>query len=385
VLLSLPWQLRNIHIGGSKYVNQLVMKNPYRPEEGTLAIGDWFERIFNNIYRYAASEIPSTFYPVLQIEYYEDPEPVHLLLGIPIILLCLIGLRAQKKFQQLLVSYLIASFGILWLWPDIWFGPRFMLPLYPILLFLALNGIKQIITTYTPLKNFSPYWFLLLILFIIPPVKGLNQFAKNSYLPEYERYFEAAKWVKKNTPKTAIVTTRKPDLFFLFAERPCINYPYDTNYTSFLDTLSARGVTHIVMEQLGYSSGIRYLYPAIVANQEKIRTVYQTPEPEAYVFAFDNTYGYRGEWRIDGDVNTSQKPVIGVKEGEGTYIFTDGSRYEGSWRSDARNGFGVMYYPDGSRFEGQWKNNRMEGPGKLFDSSGNLVKEGIWSDDELLP
>ena len=37
VLLALPWQIRNNKIGGSSYVKQLKMVNPYRPELGATA------------------------------------------------------------------------------------------------------------------------------------------------------------------------------------------------------------------------------------------------------------------------------------------------------------------------------------------------------------
>jgi len=61
-ILLLPWQIRSFTLGGSSYVKQLTMKNPYRPELGQMEFGDWFTRIFENFIRYINREIPVAYY-----------------------------------------------------------------------------------------------------------------------------------------------------------------------------------------------------------------------------------------------------------------------------------------------------------------------------------
>ncbi len=43
--------------------------------------------------------------------------------------------------------------------------------------------------------------------------------------------------------------------------------------------------------------------------------------------------------------------------------YYDGSRYEGKWVNDAREGRGVMYYDDGIRYEGNWMTDERTGHG----------------------
>ncbi len=58
---------------------------------------------------------------------------------------------------------------------------------------------------------------------------------------------------------------------------------------------------------------------------------------------------YDGEW-----VNDS-------KEGKGTCIFFDGSKFEGYWAEDKPNGYGVFYYANGAKVEGKWNLGVREG------------------------
>lgn len=56
--------------------------------------------------------------------------------------------------------------------------------------------------------------------------------------------------------------------------------------------------------------------------------------------------------------------VYGVRMGEGTGVVrvgtwycSDGSRYEGEWKDNKRNGYGVEWHPDGEKYCGNWVNN----------------------------
>lgn len=41
--------------------------------------------------------------------------------------------------------------------------------------------------------------------------------------------------------------------------------------------------------------------------------------------------------------------------GVGTYVFSNGNRYEGEFRSNVPFGFGTMYYKNGKSLKGKWK------------------------------
>lgn len=77
---------------------------------------------------------------------------------------------------------------------------------------------------------------------------------------------------------------------------------------------------------------------------------------------------------------TTYSGSLGSKgmHGRGTYTWPNGVRYEGSIKSNLRHGKGTLYLKDGSKFSGKWKQGIKHGKGKVFDSKGNVVKEGIW-------
>jgi hypothetical protein len=67
------------------------------------------------------------------------------------------------------------------------------------------------------------------------------------------------------------------------------------------------------------------------------------------------------------------------KNGKGTMIYSDGSKYEGNWSNGKCNGFGIETYPNGSRYEGYFIDNNYNGSGKGFLANGD-VYEGNYVD-----
>ena len=73
--------------------------------------------------------------------------------------------------------------------------------------------------------------------------------------------------------------------------------------------------------------------------------------------------------------------------GQGTYIYQDGDKYEGEWRDDKRHGKGTVTYrgTDGSiveQYQGEWAEGKMHGYGRyVYADSG--VYEGQWVDGKM--
>mmetsp|Transcript_19471 Transcript_19471/g.33104 ORF Transcript_19471/g.33104 Transcript_19471/m.33104 type:complete len:84 (-) Transcript_19471:6-257(-) len=45
------------------------------------------------------------------------------------------------------------------------------------------------------------------------------------------------------------------------------------------------------------------------------------------------------------------------KTAEAFTLTPDGSKYDGEWKDDKKNGRGVYTYPDGSKYDGEWKDD----------------------------
>ena len=86
-----------------------------------------------------------------------------------------------------------------------------------------------------------------------------------------------------------------------------------------------------------------------------------------YTSVSDNTY--RGDWHH------------GQMHGNGIYSWANGIKYKGYFRYGKREGIGKLTYPDGSFHEGLWENGMSNGFGKHLWASGSQYI-GDWKNDK---
>jgi hypothetical protein len=65
------------------------------------------------------------------------------------------------------------------------------------------------------------------------------------------------------------------------------------------------------------------------------------------------------------------------REGQGTFCFADGSRYDGFWHQNKAEGRGRLIMADGSFYEGNFVNGKFEGFGTFTNFNGAKYK-GLW-------
>ena len=432
ILLVSPWQIRSHSLGGNSYVNQLLRKNPYRPELGPMEIADWPVRIGQNLKRYFSLEIASGVMPFETIDYKQcvkqlkkesgiiaiastaadslaikkaqEAKPLTLkekqlnaakrglpgakveitstdyIIAVLLLILMAIGLARMKDYRLLVGLYLAGTFGIIFLWPEAWFGIRFMLPVVPILTMLALNGLVE-----TPMfvaermKRRAPWIIGIVLPFVVffamkgkleKRVVELETRAKGIYVSKFKNYFDLATWSNKNLPREAVVSCRKGQLFYLYANRWVTGFKNTLDKEALIHRMHEQGVTHVVLDQLGYSSTSRYLYPAVKKYPGKFKVIKQLKNPDTYIMKFDYDLDYTGEWKND------------MKHGQGTFRWENGMSYEGQWLKNKRTGHGKFTWPNKQMFEGEWKDDRRNGAGSLYMPDGSRF-EGIWKNDVL--
>ncbi len=374
VLLTLPWYIRTAHLGGNAYIHQLVMVNPYRPELGHMHFGDWFTRFFQNLKRYVAREVPAGTFDFVWVKNYKDPvKAKEWITGIITIAIMIFGLIRIKKFRDLFFFYLLAAFGILLLWPTVWTGVRFILPLLPILTFLLINGIIEIVgiaserILHVRNTQLVPVLMVVLSLFSIKsyskkPIMILEKKARSPYSDKYKNYFEVARWAYKHIPDTSVVACRKGQLFYLFSHRYITGFANTLDKEKQIEYLKKRSTDYVVLDQLGFSSTGRYLYPAIKRYPGKFKVVYQVKNPDTYFMRFRPDLGYWGEWKDD------------KRNGFGTYVWPNGQKYIGHWKNNLMDGKGKMITPNKVVMEGTWKNNLLEGPVLVINQESKAAK-----------
>ena len=80
---------------------------------------------------------------------------------------------------------------------------------------------------------------------------------------------------------------------------------------------------------------------------------------------------YDGDWKND------------KKNGKGLYYWTNGDHYSGDWLDDHRTGNGVYYYKNGDIFYGQFKNSQRCGEGIYYFKSNNNFNVAEYENEKL--
>ena len=78
---------------------------------------------------------------------------------------------------------------------------------------------------------------------------------------------------------------------------------------------------------------------------------------------------YEGNW------------VNKLRQGKGTYHYPNGNIYEGDWVNGTQEGSGIFTYYDGGKYEGEWVNNVRQGFGKMIYVDGAQY-DGDWVNDK---
>lgn len=290
ILLFLPWYIRGRSLGGNSYLQQLMMVNPYRPENGQAGLTDFINRIIENLERYITREIPDVIFPFKSIIYTQPIESWEWIPGLILLGLILLGIWKLPRFRWLAIIYFASTFFILLLWPDVWVGVRFVLPLIPLLIMVMLNGVSWLLHKISQgfsFKKAIPLWpSLFILLFGISELQLLHLKSITDYEPKWNNYFNLAKSFKREGVGDVVVSCRKPFLFSLFSETYTTNYKYTNDYDDLIEDLRERKVNYVILDQLGYSSTYRYLYPAIQNRPEHFELIAKLENPDTYLLKF---------------------------------------------------------------------------------------------------
>lgn len=71
------------------------------------------------------------------------------------------------------------------------------------------------------------------------------------------------------------------------------------------------------------------------------------------------------------------------QDGEGTFAYADGSKYEGQFRAGEIDGFGTFIYLNGDKYTGHFKRGYSHGKGTFYHADG-AVTAGIWEKGEFM-
>jgi hypothetical protein len=290
-LLYLPWFIRD-HVHGlkSRYFNAMTVANAWRPEEGHIqTVGGYVDKMVTNFQDTVIKGFTEVLFPFVKVV--DNSSAALYVAGILIVAMAFFGAWKTGKYRVFFVGYLLANIGVFLLWHS-GNGSRYVWPVAPFIGICFFWGLYQVVTFV--LRKWKvqtgvgvAFAFLAVGFLLQPKMKELHEMAVADYLPAYKNYFDMAKAVKEHGNKNMMVCCRKAEMFHYFSGTYVNTYEFSLDDRKVLEHMVRTNVDLVVLEQLGYSSTYRYLYPAIVKHPDLFQPVMHLTDPDTYLLAFN--------------------------------------------------------------------------------------------------
>ncbi|WP_419948681.1 hypothetical protein [Candidatus Palauibacter sp.] len=269
------------------YLAVLLLLDPYTPEAGSVGFGGLFARAAENSWAYVSRVVPETL-----LGPGGGAGSGGIALGFVVTAAALAGwvIRSRARLAAPEVFAVLYA-GLIAVWPSVWTDRRFLLPLMPVVLLLALAAAWQ-------LPAPAGRW----LRWAAPAVIGAFGLAwvantgpdriacVASYRagdpcdpPANESLYAAARWARDNTPPEAVIANRKPRLFFWYSRRRGDLYAFSSDPAVVMQGLEAMEADYVVVDQVSGTTQ-RYLVPAIRAHEDRFEAVYVGGEPPSAIF-----------------------------------------------------------------------------------------------------
>ncbi len=290
----LPWIWRNKALGmeQSRYFESIAQVNPWRPEDGSLDLSGIIERFFDTLGMLVSKALPNSVIPYFQVNYApEVPAGFGLWLAALILVALIIrGFWAFGKYRWVLIGYTVFTFGLI----SIFSTPsenRYITALIPFLNMGLLVGLYEVVVWAMRRLNmkqkFSPWILALLLLTSVSNIKALHTMNQMPFPPAYQNFFQIGAVLKQHVSPETVVASRKGELLYMFSGTRVTGYAFSLDDRAVIQKMLDDGVEYVILDQLGYSSTVRYLYPAIQKNDDLFFVASYIPNPDTYLLKFD--------------------------------------------------------------------------------------------------
>ncbi len=289
-VLALPWVVHAFMGPTNPYFRQLIRVNPLYPEFGLLDAKGWGERIGENAWIYLLGEIPTHLLPVIFRWTYDPPAFRYRFLpwfiGVFPLALAMIGLVLSIRRREGLGFYLLLYLVLDLVWPSLWSGIRFLVPILPLLVLCMFRAIFWLCGLEgNRFRRRTRVAAVLIGVWAILAIRNQATLAQDvrSYPEPWNSYYKVAEWVRTHTSPDDLIVERKAAMFSYMTGRRTISFPREPDPKKMIAWMEREGVDYVVMTNIPYDDIQRYLIPAIVAEQYRFAPAFEVEEPYAAV------------------------------------------------------------------------------------------------------
>jgi len=259
--------------GEGAYQSEFWLVNPYEPELGTLGWLDLPARAWANLGSYGLDVLPA--------QWWGTGAGGGALLGLVIGVLAFWGWTLRVRLGAGVAELFVPAYlGLILLWPEVWTGERFFLPLIPAILLYAGDAVRY---ASLPLGRLgAPATVALTVLILaVPALPGwmavMDQASQCRSLarsgdvfrchgPAFQEFRDASAWMGANLPAGAIVLNRKPSIHHLLGGRPGRIYGFTLDPSRFLAEADRIGARYVLFDHIDgispyYLGGIVHAQP----------------------------------------------------------------------------------------------------------------------------
>jgi hypothetical protein len=260
-VLAVPmaaWWLRGRGIQAEgAYLNEFWMANPYRPELGEIGWTGLIPRALENAFGYVGGHLPVALV---------GPSSLGVALGLVVVALAVAGWwRSVRSGIGAAEIFVPLYLGLILVWPVVWSGDRFVLPLLPFVLFYAASALEAGVRAVRPaavLPVLAACGAGLLLAEGAAVVGAADRAAACRGAVRaggpwacagqgMVQFTEAARWSGTNLPAGSVVLTRKPRIWYAMSGVPTRTYPFVADPDVLLEAAAEAGATYVLLDLVG--------------------------------------------------------------------------------------------------------------------------------------
>lgn len=328
---ALLWWLRGRGEGVAEYGTEFWMVDPYQPALGTVGIGGLVSRALSNSWAYVSMHGPGGI-----IGGSAGSQDGVATFGVLITAAALYGWwRSSRDRIGVAELFLPLYAGVILLWPEVWSGDRFALPLYPLFFLFSALTLRAITKRVGGVGGSA--LTVLVMSAVLLPAGGdwVDSVRQASACDEATRsggpwacygsgvadFATAAEWMGEALPEGSGVLSRKPRIFYVLSGIPSRVFPFDDDPAVQLTEADRLGARYLLIDRWDGLAG-RYLGGALQRYPQAFCSVraFGTAESPSYLIGVrpltERGFGApsSGDVQIDGcstDYAAADAPGVG--------------------------------------------------------------------------